>query len=168
MNLRPIQPLPDVPNGYMQLENYSSVKRLWTYLQGASQQGLLVRPLRTDSEEVCRRLISGYQLPAAGVLIDQAKTLKYLDEHVYTPHPTLMAALEGNFEPLKLLLSESYVLKIDFTLAFTRSRQLVMKTSAQFVPLPEATEKLDLKLEARRFTRDEWRVLLDRACGLMR
>lgn len=152
----------------MQLENYSTVKRLWTYLQGADTQGLLVRPLRTDSEEVCRRVISGYQLKHAGALIDQARTLKYLDEHIYTPHPTLLSALDGDFDPLKALLTEAYVLKIDFTLAFVRTRQLVLKTSALFVPLPDTSEKLDLKLEPRRFSRDEWRVMLDKACGLMR
>ncbi|GGJ32513.1 hypothetical protein [Deinococcus roseus] len=167
MNLRPTQPLPETPNGYMQLENYSSLKRLWVYLQGASAQGLTVRTLRSDPEEACRRHISGYQLLKAGGLLDPARTLKHLDEHVYTPDPTLLAALDSDFDPLKQLLSEEYLLKIEFTLAFTRNRQLVLKAAAQYVPLPEASVKLDLKLEPRRFSRDEWKVMLDRACGLM-
>lgn len=167
LNLRPTKPLEDTPQGYMQMENYSSVKRLWTYLQGADSKGLHIRLLRTDTEDVCRRHLSGYQLANAGFLLDQSRTLKHLDEHVYSPHPTLLAALEGDFAPLKTLLSEHYVLKVDFVLGFTRLRQLVLKPTALYVPKPETTEKLDLKLEPRRFGRDEWKVMLDKACGLM-
>lgn len=169
LSARPGQPIPGRPAGYLQLESYSSLKKFWTYLSAATAAGRRVTLTRGDSLDTCRRRIAGYRLPNAGGLIDTARVLAALEDGL-TPHPALLALLQGEPEALRLTLNEGYDLCLDFVLAFTVSRDLIVRPElkyrpSEFVP-PADPLPSDVPLVPRRFARDELRVLLDRACGL--
>ena len=181
---RPIQPLPNRPGGYLQLESYSSLQRLYMLLEGAERVGRKVRVQRGDSEEACRRVIEGYALERAGGLLDEKRAL---EEGDITLHPALIALAAGDFAPLKNTLTLEYSLSFTFALGFTRDRTLILKPSAVYkphathkargvreAPVVEALADLvskpfipdSVKFYPRRFSGEEWRVLLERACGV--
>ena len=169
LSARPGQPLSGRPAGYLQLESYSSLKQFWTYLGGASAAGRKLSLMRGDSLDTCRRRIAGYRIPNAGGLIDAARVLAALEDGL-TPHPALLALMADDPGVLRQTLNEGYDLSLDFVLAFTSGRDLIVRPElkyrvSEFVPpahpLPDG-----LPLTPRRFARDELRVLLDRACGL--
>ena len=180
---RPTQPLSTYPGGYFQLESYSSLQRLWMLLEGAERAGRKVRLQRGDTEETCRRVVEGYTVERAGGLLDERRAL----EEDITLHPALIALAVGDFGPLKDTLTREYSLNFSFTLAFTKNRTLILKASAvykvhprgqvqgldearaiqNFADLePEPTLPDSAKFYPRRFSKEEWRVLLERACGV--
>ena len=166
---RPSQPLNGRPAGYQQLESYSSLKKFWNYLDAAERAGRRVTLVRGDSLATCRRRLSGYRIPNAGGLIDEARVLTQLEDSL-TPHPALIALLGGDGGPLKTLLSEEYDLVLDFVLGLNTARELIVRPElryrpSEFVPPAEPLPQ-DLILLPRRFGRDELRLLLERACGL--
>ncbi|AWN23368.1 hypothetical protein DKM44_09110 [Deinococcus irradiatisoli] len=165
--LRPTEPLPTKPGGYLGLATYSSLGRFWTYLGAAARAGRDIGVVRGDDERVCRRRIAGYTLPGAGVFLDEARVLAELEDGL-APHPALLALLGGDGGPLRELLGARYLLRLNFVLAFTRQRDLIVRPEFKFVPRPGEAAELsgDLPLPARRIARDELRFLLDRACEL--
>ncbi|WP_407571112.1 hypothetical protein [Deinococcus altitudinis] len=169
VSVRPGQPISGRPAGYSQLESYSSLKKFWSYLNGATVVGRRLTLLRGDTLDTCRRRISGYRIPNAGGLIDAARVLTALEDGL-TPHPALLALMSGDPDGLRVTLNEGYDLSLDFVLAFTTSRDLIVRPelkyrASEFVPPTEPLPE-GLPLTPRRFARDELRVLLDRACGL--
>jgi len=181
---RPTQPLLNRPGGYLQLESYSSLQRLYMLLEGAEKVGRKVRLQRGDTEAVCRRVIEGYSLERAGGLLDEKRALEADD---ITLNPALIAVAAGDFAPLKSALTLEYSLSFTFALGFTRDRTLILKPSALYKPQAVqktrglekapaidtfsdlASEPLipdSVKFYPRRFSGEEWRVLLERACGV--
>ncbi len=165
--LRPSEPLPNKPGGYLGLATYSSLGRFWTYLSAAARAGREVGVVRGDDERVCRRRIAGHTLEGAGVLLDVAKVRSEVEDGL-EPHPALIALLGGESGPLREVLSARYLLRVNFVLALTRQRELIVRPEFKFVPKPGELADLpaDVPLPAKRMGRDELRFLLDRACGL--
>ena len=165
--LRPTEPLPNKPAGYAGLATYSSLSRLWTYLEAAARAGREISVVRGDTEKTCRRRIAGHILEGAGLLLDEARLLAELEDGL-EPHPALIALLGGDNGPLRELLNKHYVLRVNFVLAFTRGRDLIVRPEFKFVPKTGEKAQLptDLPLTPRRMGRDELRFLLERACGL--
>lgn len=165
--LRPTEPLPSKPGGYLGLATYSSLSQFWRSLAAAAQAGREVSLVRGDSEKACRRRIAGHTLDGAALLLDQTRLLEALEDGL-DPHPALMTLLGGDHAPLREVMNAHYTLRLNFVLAFTRSRDLIVRPEFKFVP--KASEKAvlptDLPLATRRLGRDEIRFLLDRACGL--
>ncbi|PYE55373.1 hypothetical protein [Deinococcus yavapaiensis] len=159
--MRPSKPLPFKPAGYVTLEGYSSLKRFWSYLDFAERAGRRVTVPRGDDEETCRRRIEGYELRGAGGLLDVDKARLEVDEGMVA-HSALVALAAGDSELLKALLSEMYTLRVTFTLGFTKTRDLVLKSDFGFKPLRE--DVLSVKLVPKRFSKDELRFMLDKAC----
>jgi hypothetical protein len=169
LSARPSQPISARPAGYLQLESYSSLKKFWSYLNGAGTAGRRLTLMRGDSLDTCRRRIAGYRIPNAGGLIDASRVLAALEDGL-APHPALLALLADDPDLLRQTLNEGYDLCMDFVLAFTVSRDLIVRPElkyrpSEFVPPAEPLPS-DVPLVPRRFARDELRVLLDRACGL--
>lgn len=160
-SVRPSKPLPFKPAGYVTLEGYSSLKRFWSYLDFAERAGRRVTVPRGDDEETCRRRIEGYELRGAGGLLDVDKARLEVDEGMVA-HSALVALAAGDSELLKALLSEMYTLRVTFTLGFTKTRDLVLKSDFGFKPLRE--DVLSVKLVPKRFSKDELRFMLDKAC----
>jgi hypothetical protein len=169
LSARPSQPISGRPAGYLQLESYSSLKQFWSYLNAAAAAGRRLTLVRGDNLESCRRRIAGYRIPNAGGLIDTGRVLASLEDGL-TPHPALIALLADDPGVLRLTLNEGYELCMDFVLALTLSRDLIVRPELKYRPsefVPPAKPLPDgLPLVPRRFARDELRVLLDRACGL--
>ena len=165
--LRPTEPLASKPAGYLGLATYSSLGRYWTYLAAAAQAGREVSLVRGEGEAVCRRRIAGHTLAGAGLLLDQARVLVALDDGL-APHPALLALLGGDGGPLRDTLNAAYLLRLNFVLAFTRQRDLIVRPEFKFVPNAGEAALLppDVPLPARRMGRDEIRFLLEQACGL--
>ncbi|MBB6098471.1 hypothetical protein HNR42_001905 [Deinobacterium chartae] len=163
--MRPHRPLAYAPAGYLQLERYSSLKRFWDLTEGAERTGRRVRPVRGDAEDVCRRVIEGFALEGAGGLVDLERAAAEIEDGL-SPHPALLALAAADPEPLKALLSEAYRLEISFALAFTRARDLVLKATSAYKPLEAPGPLPGLSFVPRRFSRDELRFMLHRACGL--
>lgn len=167
---RPTEPLPGRPAGWLGLESYSSLRGFWGYLAAAQAAGRTVTLLRGDPESRCRRRIGGYGLPNAGGLLDDARVLAQLEDGL-DPHPALLSLLGGDPRPLRGLLSVGYLLRADFSLGFTRGRELILRPELRYLPwefAPPQARPLprDLALTPRRFGREELRRLLERACGL--
>ena len=167
---RPTQPLLRKPAGYAQLATYSSLGRLWAYLDAAQRSGRKLSVLRGDDLAACRRRIAGHTLEGAGLLLDDARVLTALEDGL-EPHPALLALLGGDAGPLREVLNAAYCLRLDFVLALTRPRDLIVRP--EFVYQPRVTAPplqtalpSDLPLVARRLGRDELRFLLYGACGL--
>ena len=166
MPQRPSEPLPDKPAGYQSMESYSSLRRLWTYLDAAERTGRSVRPVRGDPETRARRRIEGFALPFAGGLLDVAK-VEAASLDGFESHPALFALAAGDPTPLRTALDQDYDLQVTLTLALTRSRDLILRPDLRYQPHPGATPLPgDLPLLPRRFSRDELRYVLERACGL--
>lgn len=162
--LRPSEPIPFKPAGYLLLESYSSLRRFWAYLDGAARAGRRLSLVRGDSERACRRRIEGLALPGAGALVDLDKAAAEIEEGGPIPGIELLALAAGDPRPLQELLSERYELRATFTLALTRTRDLILKPELAYAA--RAADELGIRFVPRRFGRDELRVLLDRACGL--
>ncbi len=161
--MRPTEPLPFKPAGYLQMESYSSLKRFWTYLEFAERAGRRLVVTRGDKDVTCRRRIEGYTLARAGGLVDVDRASAELDDGM-AAHPALLALAGGDPAPLAAVLDETYVLRVNLTLALTRSRDLILKPDLTYVPLEQ--DVLHVRLVPRRFGRDELRFMLERACGL--
>ncbi|WP_019585575.1 hypothetical protein [Deinococcus apachensis] len=167
MNPRPIRPLPTRPAGYVELARYSSLGRFWAYLSSAERAGREVRPMRGDAPELCRRRVTGYAMPGAAFLLDTGRVSQSLDDGFET-HPALLALLAGDPGPLRAELNAHFELKVDFVLAFTAARDLVVKPEFKYAPLVRGLSDLPLSLplQTRRLARDEVHLLVQRACGL--
>ncbi|MFC4456488.1 hypothetical protein [Deinococcus sonorensis] len=167
--LRPTQPLTAKPAGYLQLESYSSLKQLWSYLEAADRAGRRLTLQRGDTEQTCRRRIQGYHLPNAGGLVDASRVEAALADGLAL-HPALISLLSGDVGPLQVTLNEGYDLHCDFVLALTSGRDLIVRPELRYRPSeftpPNLPLPADVPLHPRRFGRDELRLLLDRACGL--
>lgn len=164
---RPTRPLPTRPAGYVELARYSSLGRLWSMLGSAGRAGRQVTLVRGDAPDLCRRRVSGYTLPNAGVFLDEARAARDL-ENGFAPHPALLALLGGDPAPLRAELNAHFELRVDFVLAFTARRDLIARPELRFVPLVAGLSSLPdgLTLDARRLGRDELHLLVQRACGL--
>lgn len=164
---RPTRPVAVKPAGYVGLASYSSLARLWQLLAGAERAGREVSALRGDAPEVARRRIAGYELPGAGLFVDPVPLLAELEEG-FAPHPALVSLLSGDVAPLRELLSESYLLRLDFVVALTARRDLIVRPEFRYLPRPGSEPPLPagLPLRPRRLGRDELNLLLLRACGL--
>ena len=115
---------------------------------------------------IARRRISGYSLPAAGALLDATPLAQDL-KGGFTPQPALLALLAGDSGPLRELLDAEYVLQLDFVLALTARRDLVLRPEFRYQPLPgHSTLPAGLPLRPRRLARDELHLLALRACGM--
>ncbi|PTA69357.1 hypothetical protein [Deinococcus arcticus] len=164
---RPTRPLPTKPAGHVELARYSSLGRFWSLLGGAARAGRHVTAVRGDAPEVCRRRISGYVLPGAGIFLDTARTATHLEDS-FAPHPALVALLSGDPAPLRAELNAHFELRVDFTLALTARRDLIARPELRFAPIVPGLSDLppDLPLEVRRLGRDELHLLVQRACGV--
>ncbi|AFZ68806.1 hypothetical protein [Deinococcus peraridilitoris] len=151
------------PAGYLLLESYSSLRRFWSYLDGAERTGRQLAQVRGDHEHTCRRRIEGYTLPGAGGLVDLDKARAEIEDD-FIPGVELLALAAGDPRPLQEMLSERYDLQIGLTLAFTRTRDLILKPELLY--RAKEADALGIRFTPRRFGRDELRVMLDRACGL--
>ena len=167
MTPRPTRPLPARPAGYVELARYSSLGRFWTMLAGAGRAGRTVAEVRGDAPEVCRRRVSGYVLPGAGLLLDTARVTQALEDGFET-HPALLALLAGDPQPLRAELNAHFELRAEFVLAFTAGRDLIAKPEFKYAPVVRGLSDLptDLPLQARRLGRDEVHLIIQRACGL--
>jgi hypothetical protein len=167
-NLRPTELFPRTPAGYFQLESYSSYMRLWQYLERAHAAGREVVLVRGDKPEVCRRTLRGFAAAGVGGLVDLPLLLESLEITPQIQHPALLELQQGNATPLIQLLSSEFQLQFSFTLALTRSRTLILKTSCHYQPnltFAHADAFMGLELKPKRFSKDIWRVWLERACG---
>jgi hypothetical protein len=172
--LKPRVPLAQAPGGYMVLESYSSLKRYWDLLHSLRARGLSVVVPPRGTAEQCRRAVHGIQYPRAGGLLDaDALRAELLNENgpwaleVFTlggeAQEAITRLLEGDREPLRVLLDEHYVLSFDLLLAFTAERQLVCRSSTQFWPRDEVNAPLPLAmpLKAVRFSKNDLRAIVD-------
>lgn len=162
---RPTQPLAQQPAGYVQLARYSSLGYLWSLLRGAAACGRTVGVVRGDAPETARRRISGYTLPQAGIFADTARLLSVLDDG-FVPHPALLALLQGDPTPLREELSAHYCLQLDFVVALTRNRDLIVRPELNYAAQAGASLPAELKVPVRRLGRDELHLLLLRSCGM--
>jgi hypothetical protein len=165
---RPTELFPRTPAGYFQLESYSSYMRLWQYLERANAVGREVVLVRGDKPEVCRRTIRGFTTLGAGALLDIPAVLESLEITPQIQHPVLLELRIGNATPLVQLLSSEFQLQFTFTLALTRSRTLILKASCHYQANPSfahADAFAPLELKPKHFSKDIWRVWLERACG---
>jgi len=139
------------------------LRRFWAYLDAAEQAGRRLSLVRNDREGTCRRRIEGYRVERAGGLLDVQRALSEVEDGMVA-HAALIALGAGDPLPLRSVLDEAYALRATLVLGFTRSRDLILKPELAFVPRGE--DVLGVKFVPRRFSRDELRVLLARACGL--
>ncbi|WP_034384377.1 hypothetical protein [Deinococcus sp. YIM 77859] len=167
MNPRPTRLLPTRPAGYVELARYSSLGRFWAYLEGAERAGREVRVVRGDTPELCRRRVSGYTLSGAALLLDTGRVVRALDEGFET-HPALLALLATDPAPLRAELNAHFELRLDFVLALTAARDLIVRPEFKYAPLVRGLSDLPpgLPLQPRRLGRDEVHMLVQRACGL--
>ena len=133
-------------------------------LAGATRAGQVVSVVRGDLPEVARRRIAGYQLPGAGALLDVAALQQDLADG-FAPHPALLACLAGDPAAVREVLSQEYALQLNFVLALTARRELIVKPEFSYVPLGVPPLPAGLTLRPRRLRRDELGLLLGRACG---
>ncbi|WP_412029242.1 hypothetical protein [Deinococcus yunweiensis] len=164
---RPTRPLASKPAGYVELARYSSLGRLWAMLGSAVREGRSVSLVRGDSADVCRRRIAGAALQNAAIFLDTARITKELED-AFVPHPALVALLAGDPQPLRTEVNAHHELRVDFVLALTARRDLIVRPEFRFVPIVRGLSDLpdDLPLEPRRLGRDELHLLVQRACGL--
>ncbi|UQN06178.1 hypothetical protein [Deinococcus sp. QL22] len=164
---RPTLPLPAKPAGYVELARYSSLGRLWGLLGGALRSGRDISIVRGDSPDLCRRRIAGYALPGAALFLDTARLLSQLEDGFET-HPALLALLSGDADPLRAELNAHFELQLNFVVALTAGRDLIVRPEFRYLPTVPGLSTLpaQLALVPRRLGRDELHLLLQRACGL--
>ena len=175
--LRPKTPLPSSPRNFAELERYSSIKRFWDLLEGCHHNGFTVLVPKRSEPDVCRREITGITRQNAGGLHNDAALKASLEEDeemaldAFNLIPEAMEAvqklLEGYRAPFVEILSSAYQLEFSIQLAFTARRELLLKASAEFVPLPhlEPPFPVSWTLEPIRWRRDDYKVLLERAAS---
>ncbi|MFN3265740.1 MAG: hypothetical protein ACK41E_02770 [Deinococcales bacterium] len=176
--LQPQVPLATYPRNFVELERYSSVKRFWDLLSGCHKNGFLVEVPSRSNPAHCRRAITGLVRHKAGSLHNDAALISALQEdedlslEVFNLSSEARAAiqqlLEGYRAPFVEILSNAYRLEFDVQLAFTARRELLLKASAQYVPLPQTDPPFPFatwKLEPIRWRRDDYKVLLERAAS---
>ncbi len=179
--LRPKVPLPSSPRNFAELERYSSIKRYWDLLEGCHQNGFGVVVPKRSEPSLCRREITGITREKAGGLHNDAAFKLALEDdeemnlEVLNLIPEAMEAvqklLEGYRAPFVEMLNEAYFLEFSIQLAFTARREMLLRASAEFVPLPhlEPPFPVSWKLEPIRWRRDDYKVLLERAAsGLLK
>ncbi len=190
-HVRPTVPLPNNPAQHFVLENYSSIKRYWDLLDGLDKHLDVRLPKRTPME-LCRREIFGFTRLRAASLLDTNLLARWFGKHIFESTDfdddelnaeknsdeqfldigamdvvSLHIAtefLEGNREKLLQVLNENYALVWKFSLAFTKRRELCLKTEANFEALENAIKKLptDWPLRAKRLGGGEYRALIER------
>ncbi len=177
--LKPTKPLPERPNGYMTLENASSLKRFWDLLRGFQSRGYVLEVPSRTTPDVCRRAILGVRNEGAGGLLDSGKLIEALQDddtmalESFNLEPQVREAVSalvgGDKKPMASLLSASYTLEFELILAFTARRELVLKADAKFWPKLETTAPLplDWPLRAIRMGRGEYRMMIERLSGVM-
>jgi hypothetical protein len=175
--LRPKTPLPNSPRNFAELERYSSMKRFWDLLEGCHHNGFMVLVPKRSEPNLCRREITGITRQTAGGLHNDAALKALLEEdeelalEAFNLIPEAMEAvqklLEGYRAPFVEILSAAYQLEFSIQLAFTARRELLLKASAEFVPLPylEPPFPVSWTLEPIRWRRDDYKVLLERAAS---
>ena len=175
--LRPKTPLPNSPRNFAELERYSSIKRFWDLLEGCHHNGFTVLVPKRSEPHLCRREITGITRQKAGGLHNDAALKASLEEdeelalEAFNLIPEAMEAvqklLEGYRAPFVEILSSAYQLEFSIQLAFTARRELLLKASAEFVPLPylEPPFPISWTLEPIRWRRDDYKVLLERAAS---
>ena len=75
--------------------------------------------------------------------------------------------LAGNAKGIQTILSTHYTLEFDLQLAFTSERSLVLKADTKYLPKLEPILPKQWPLRANRFGRDEYKMLLERASGVL-
>jgi hypothetical protein len=175
--LRPKVPLPSSLRNFAELERYSSIKRFWDLLEGCHQHGFSVVVPKRSEPSLCRREITGITKQKAGGLHNDAALKLALEDdeemvlEAFNLIPEALDAvqklLEGYRAPFVEILSTAYQLEFSIQLAFTARRELLLKASAEFVPLPylEPPFPVSWKLEPIRWRRDDYKVLLERAAS---
>jgi hypothetical protein len=174
--LQPRVPLPTQPRNFVELERYSSIKRFWDLLSGCHQHGFLVRVPNRAEPTQCRREITGLHRDKAGGLFNDAALIAQLQEdedmtlEAFNLPPesrdAVQKLLEGYRAPFVEIISTCYRLEFEIQLAFTARRELLLKASAIYVPLPYLEPPfVDWKLEPIRWRRDDYKVLLERAAS---
>ena len=179
--LCPKVPLPASPRNFAELERYSSIKRYWDLLLGCHQNGFTVRVPNRAEPTQCRREIIGITRQKAGGLLNDAALIAALQEDedmaleafnlIPEAGEAIQKLLEGYRAPLVEILSTAYSLEFSIQLAFTARREMLLRASAEFVPLPHLEPPLPIawKLEPIRWRRDDYKVLLERAAsGLLK
>ncbi len=172
---KPRVPLPLSPRGFVELERYSSLKRLWDLLEGLHRQGYELRVPKRVSAEQCRREVLGLSRGGAGGLLDAAALIAKLGEDedaildAFSLEPEALRAvnrlLEGDKAELVALLNRDYRLEFQIQLCFTARRQLMLKADASFETLPDVLPVFPVSwtLKPVRWRRDDYRQLLERA-----
>jgi hypothetical protein len=175
---KPTKPLPERPNGYMTLENASSLKRFWDVLRGFKTRGYALEIPSRTAPDVCRRAILGVRNEGAGGLLDTTAIIKALqDDDTMTlesfnlapeVREAVSALIHGDKTPMAGILSAAYTLEFELILAFTARRELVLKADAKFWPKLETTAPfpLDWPLRAIRMGRGEYRMMVERLSGV--
>ena len=175
--LRPKVPVPSSLRNFAELERYSNIKRFWDLLEGCHHNGFSVVVPNRSEPSLCRREITGITRQKAGGLHHDAALKAALEEdeemalEVFNLIPEAMNAvqklLEGYRAPFVEILSSAYQLEFELQLAFSAKRELLLKASACFVPLPylEPPFPVSWKLEPIRWRRDDYKVLLERAAS---
>jgi hypothetical protein len=178
-DLKPTKPLPERPNGYMTLENASSLKRFWDLLRGLKARGYALEVPPRTAPEVCRRAILGVRNEGAGGLLDADALIEALqDDDMMTlesfnllpeAREAVSALISGDKKPMASVLSAFYRLEFELILAFTARRELVLKADARFWPKLETTAPfpLDWPLRAIRMGRGEYRIMIERLSGVI-
>ena len=98
--------MPDAPRGFVEMESYSNIKRLWDWLSGLRAQGFEVRVPKRGSLEHCRREIVGIAKIGAGGLLDAAALLDKLgkDEdailEAFSLDPAALSAVNAKNRPI--------------------------------------------------------------------
>lgn len=178
-DLKPTKPLPEKPNGYMTIENASSLKRFWDLLRGFRARGYALGIPPRTAPDVCRRAILGVRNERAGGLIDAGALVKTLQDsdamtlESFNLEPdardAVSALMAGDKTAVAAMLSASYRLEFELILAFTKERELVLKADARYWPIfePTAPFPLDWTLRAVRLGRGDYRTMLERLSGVI-
>ena len=173
--LRPRVPVPDAPRGFVEMESYSNIKRLWDWLGGLHAQGFEVRVPKRGSLEHCRREIVGITKTGAGGLLDTPALLEKLgkDEdailEAFSLDPAALSAvnalLEGDKSGVVALLNRDYRMVFQIQLCFTARRQLLLKADSSFEAFEDRLPVFPVSwnLKPVRWRRDDYRQLLDKA-----
>jgi hypothetical protein len=178
--LKPRVPVPDAPRGFVELERYSSIKRLWDWLEGLHRQGFEILVPKRAIPEHCRREVRGLSRSGAGGLLDDAALIELLgkDEtailEAFSLEREALAAvnrlLAGDRSGVVALLNRDYRLVFQIQLCFTARRELMLKADASFEAFSDRIPPFPASwnLKPVRWRREDYRQLLDRAArGLL-
>jgi hypothetical protein len=174
--LKPRVPVPNAPRGFVEMERYSSIKRLWDWLEGLHAHGFEVRvPKRGGTLGDCRREVRGLTKTGAGGLLDTNALLELLGKddtailEAFSLEPEALRAvnqiLEGDKSALVAILNRDYRLVFQIQLCFTVRRELMLRADASFEAFEDRMPLFPVgwNLKPVRWRRDDYRQLLDRA-----